>query len=229
MKDHWFEPPDGSEDPAKPTGSNDWAEQERTPLNLASIEEGLRVALDLSGADLVLCDPQTWRFLDCNQSAHARLGYSREEFLALEPALLQADAQHDERWVQERMEQMRRQPRGSFTTRHRGRDGHLRDVDLHYQMVDFLGRSLVVIALRDSTEKERARRESERLGIMLNAAERISHVGSWELIHATGELLWSEETYRIFATTPEATRPSYDNFLSLVHPEDRDALQATFR
>jgi diguanylate cyclase (GGDEF)-like protein/PAS domain S-box-containing protein len=229
VKDHWFEPPDGSEDPAEPTGSNDWAKQERTPLNLASIEEGLRLALDLSGADLVLCDPQTWRFVDCNQSAHARLGYSREEFLALEPALLQADAQHDERWVQERMEQMRRQPRGSFTTRHRGRDGHLRDVDLHYQMVDFQGRSLVVIALRDSTEKERARRESERLGIMLNAAERISHVGSWELIHATGELLWSEETYRIFATTPEATRPSYDNFLSLVHPDDRDALQATFR
>lgn len=233
MEEHWFEPPfeppDGAVGTATATGSTVSGEVEGAPLQLASIEEGLRLALDLSGADLVLCDPATWRFLDCNRSAHERLGYSREEFLALDPAALQADPHHDEQWVQERMEQIRGQPRGSFSTRHRGRDGRLRDVDLQYQVVEFQGRPLVVIALRDSTEQERARRESERLGVMLNEAERISHVGSWELIHATGELLWSEETFRIFATTPEATRPSYDNFLALVHPDDRDALEATFR
>ncbi len=228
MENQWFEPPEGAAQ-ASATGSAPSEEAQSAPLRLASLEEGLRVALDLSGTDLVLCDPQSWRFLDCNRSAHERLGYSREEFLALDPASLQADPQHDERWVQERMEQMRQQPRGSFPTRHRGRDGRLRDVDLHYQMVTFQGRPLVVIAQRDSTEKERARRESERLGFMLNEAERISHLGSWELIHATGELLWSEETYRIFGTTPEETRPSYENFLGLVHPDDRDALEATFR
>jgi diguanylate cyclase (GGDEF)-like protein/PAS domain S-box-containing protein len=233
LEEHWFEsplePPHGSVATAAATGSTASGVEEGAPLRLASIEEGLRLAIDLGGADLVLCDPQTWRFLDCNRSAHERLGYSREEFLALDPAALQADPQHDQCWVRERMEQMRRQPCGSFATRHRGRDGRLRDVDIHYQVVEFQGRPLVVIAQRDSTEQERARRESERLGVMLNEAERISHVGSWELIHATGELLWSEETFRIFATTAEATRPSYDNFLALVHPDDRDALEATFR
>jgi len=228
VEDQWFQPPEGAA-PASATGSAPSGEAQSAPLQLASLEEGLRLALDLSGADLVLCDPETWRFLDCNRSAHERLGYSREEFLALDPAALQADPQHDEAWVQQRKEQMRQQPRGSFPTRHRGRDGRVRDVDLHYQVVEFQGRPLVVIAQRDSTEQERARRESERLGVMLNEAERISHVGSWELIHASGELLWSQETYRIFATTPEATRPSYDNFLALVHPDDRDALEATFR
>jgi PAS domain-containing protein len=150
LEEHWFEsplePPHGSVATAAATGSTASGVEEGAPPRLASIEEGLRLAIDLGGADLVLCDPQTWRFLDGNRSAHERLGYSREEFLALDPAALQADPQHDQCWVRERMGQMRRQPCGSFATRHRGRDGRLRDV---------------------------------------------------------------------FATTAEATRPSYDNFLAL--------------
>lgn len=71
------------------------------------------------------------------------------------------------------------------------------------------------------TERKRAEnalRESER---DLARAQRLGQAGSWRLNASTGELRWSPETYRIFGLDPE-TALTYESFLGLVHPEDRD-------
>ncbi len=38
----------------------------------------------------------------------------------------------------------------------------------------------------------------------------------------TNEISWSDETYRIFGVDPQEFVPTYNSFLSYVHPEDRD-------
>ena len=55
----------------------------------------------------------------------------------------------------------------------------------------------------------------------LNRAQAVAHTGSWRLNIQRNELLWSEENYRIFGV-PEGTTLSYETFLSIVHPEDRE-------
>jgi PAS domain S-box-containing protein len=56
----------------------------------------------------------------------------------------------------------------------------------------------------------------------LYETQRIAQIGSWELDLVSGHLYWSDEIYRIFEIDKEKFEASYQAFLSLVHPEDRD-------
>ena len=62
----------------------------------------------------------------------------------------------------------------------------------------------------------------------LNEAQRIAHVGHWDLNIITGELKWSDETFRIFEVDSSKFGASYDSFLSLIHPEDREFVDKAY-
>jgi PAS domain S-box-containing protein len=55
----------------------------------------------------------------------------------------------------------------------------------------------------------------------LNRAQAVAHTGSWRLDVRKNELLWSDETYRIFGIQP-GTPLTYESFLAAVHLEDRE-------
>jgi PAS domain S-box-containing protein len=55
----------------------------------------------------------------------------------------------------------------------------------------------------------------------LKRAQAVAHTGSWHLDVRRNQLLWSDETHRIFGV-PEGTPMTYETFLSSVHPEDRE-------
>jgi PAS domain S-box-containing protein len=69
-------------------------------------------------------------------------------------------------------------------------------------------------------------RQSER---GLKEAQRVAHVGNWELDLAGDLLTWSEETYRIFEIAPTGFGVSYAAFLQAVHPEDRERVKRAYR
>jgi diguanylate cyclase (GGDEF)-like protein/PAS domain S-box-containing protein len=60
----------------------------------------------------------------------------------------------------------------------------------------------------------------------LQEAAELAQVGHWEWVVPSGELRWSEETYRCFGYKPDEVTPSFDLFISHVLEEDRAALQA---
>ncbi len=55
----------------------------------------------------------------------------------------------------------------------------------------------------------------------LNRAQAVARTGSWRLDVRHNQLLWSDETYRIFGI-PKGTPMTYETFLSCVHLEDRE-------
>jgi PAS domain S-box-containing protein len=55
----------------------------------------------------------------------------------------------------------------------------------------------------------------------LNRAQAVAHTGSWRLDVQRNQLLWSDETHRIFGI-PKGTPMTYETFLSSVHMEDRE-------
>lgn len=61
-------------------------------------------------------------------------------------------------------------------------------------------------------------REKER---SLNNAQRLGQFGSWELDLQENVLNWSEEVYRMFEIDAAIFEPSYEGFLSAIHPDDR--------
>ena len=80
---------------------------------------------------------------------------------------------------------------------------------------------------RDITERKRAEaalREKEHL---LSESQRIAHLGSWTFDpkDASGQIVWSEEMYRIYGVSPDIFTPTVASFLELVVPDDRAAMQ----
>jgi PAS domain S-box-containing protein len=81
---------------------------------------------------------------------------------------------------------------------------------------------------RDVTERQQALdalRERER---QLLLAQRLAKLGHWELDLSTGVLLWSDEIFRIFEIDPQRFDATYESFLELIHPDDRDAVDAAY-
>ena len=56
----------------------------------------------------------------------------------------------------------------------------------------------------------------------LAEAQKMAHIGSWDLDIATDESKWSDEMHRIFGLDPHEFGPSDKTFLRYVHPDDRE-------
>jgi len=73
---------------------------------------------------------------------------------------------------------------------------------------------------RERTERKKAEEALRQSEMYLAAAQRLSHTGSFGWNPSSGEIYWSEETYRIFDCEPEA-KPTVQLVIDRTHPDDR--------
>jgi PAS domain S-box-containing protein len=87
----------------------------------------------------------------------------------------------------------------------------------------------VLRALREATQRGERKRAEEALRqseTYLAEAQRLSKTGSFGWRPSTGEILWSEETFRIFQYD-RTTTPTVKLVLQRVHPEDAPLVKQT--
>ena len=112
-----------------------------------------------------------------------------------------------------------------FTKRIVRRDGEIRSVRCVGVPVTqggtfqgFLGTGM------DVTEQEQLTQELQRHEAYLAEAQRLSHTGSFGWKPDSEEIVWSDETYRIFEYDP-TVKITIDSIAQRVHPEDRAEFQ----
>ena len=81
-------------------------------------------------------------------------------------------------------------------------------------------------ALRRLRAAEQALRTSEE---RLLEAQAIASLGHWEWDLASEQMNWSDVVYRLFGLSPDRDRIDYQEFLAIVHPEDRDRVREAVR
>ncbi|WP_119292372.1 PAS domain S-box protein [Azohydromonas sediminis] len=110
------------------------------------------------------------------------------------------------------------------------RDGSRRMIAWTNRVIrDAGGRRFLVSVGVDISEREATRQRLERSESRLRKAQRVARVGSWHLDLRSGTLEWSEEVFRIFELDPAQFVPSYEAFLSLVHPDDRERVDNAYQ
>lgn len=192
-----------------------------------------RAIFDQSINLIGVMDPQG-TLLDINNLALELSGASREEVLG-KPFWEGPWWRHDPVARDRLREAVARVARGGepvqFETTHTDRDGRMHDIQFCLRAVqDETGRIVLLVPegvdITERKQMERALRESEA---RLREAQRIAHIGDWELNLLTNKLTWSDEVFRIFEIDNRRFGASYEAFLAMVHPDDRGAVDAAYR
>ena len=79
---------------------------------------------------------------------------------------------------------------------------------------------------RDITERKRIEEELKTNEIQMSDAQGIAHLGSWDYDAITGEAKWSDELWRIFGLDQRELGLSFEEYLAMVHPDDRDLVKS---
>lgn len=86
----------------------------------------------------------------------------------------------------------------------------------------------VVLVFRDISERKKAESLLLKSEASLKRSQEIAHLGNWELDLRTNTLIWSDEIYRIFGLSLQEFKATYDAFLEMVHPEDREQVNKAY-
>ena len=75
--------------------------------------------------------------------------------------------------------------------------------------------------IRDLSERRAAEEESTRRKALLERAEQLARIGSWEWTPATDEFVWSDNFFRLFGLEPGEVAPRLEVLVAHIHPDDR--------
>lgn len=79
----------------------------------------------------------------------------------------------------------------------------------------------------DITERRKANTAIKESEASLALAQQIAEIGSWQWKVESGEVSWSDKTYRLFGFEPGEIDPKYEDFFDRVHPDDREVVATT--
>ena len=75
---------------------------------------------------------------------------------------------------------------------------------------------------QDITERKRSEEALKRSQFYLSEGQRIAHIGSWAF-DDSGHY-WSDELYKIYGLDPQNGAPTVEQYLALIHPQDRASI-----
>src|SRR5712691_7173269 len=94
--------------------------------------------------------------------------------------------------------------------------------DEHGNIVKWFGSSVDIEDRKRAEERfRRSTQELQRSEFYLGEGQRLAHMGSWAF-NAAGFDYWSPELFRIYGLDPGGKAPTVDEYMALVHPEDRE-------
>ncbi len=132
----------------------DITERKRAERKISDAELRYRTLFEQSPDGIIIVDPETSLPLEFNDKICLQLGYSREEFANMR--IQDYEAQLSPVEIDEVTKTILAKGWDSFETRHRRKDGQLRDMQVLAQVVDLRNRKVLYCICRDITDKKAA-------------------------------------------------------------------------
>ncbi|BAN34070.1 hypothetical protein SCD_n00221 [Sulfuricella denitrificans skB26] len=110
------------------------------------------------------------------------------------------------------------------------RSGEKLEIEWYDQaMKDAQGKVISVLATGQDVTARRSMELALHISAeRLNEAQHIAQLGSWELDLQKGELIWSDEIFRLFEIDKSQFGATYEAFLEAIHPDDRERVNQAY-
>ncbi len=188
---------------------------------LRQSEEKLRAYLDNISDTIWLIDANL-NMAYVSPSVTRLLGVLPEELIGRPSALVIHP--HDMDVINDAQRYVMEHPGEPHTIQYRVSHKDGRWIHVESTGVNMLGNPLingVLVTMRDITERKNIENELKQTKERYDFATEIGKVGTWDWNPVTGELIWSDETFRLMELAPGSVTPSYELFLGKVHADDR--------
>ncbi|MHC1770429.1 MAG: HD domain-containing phosphohydrolase [Flexilinea sp.] len=198
-------------------------ELERVNQLLTESETSYKFLFENNPIPMWIHDQETLQFLNVNDSARKKYGYSKEEFLSMTlreihpeedvPAFINQSMEHREGFLQ------------SGPWRHSLKNGEIIFVETTSRQLDFNGRKARFVLAWDITERKEAEDALRSSEMNLKRAQVIANVGNW-IWHIPSSLLEaSDQVYTILGIEKETFTGNLAEITTkLIHPDDRKAV-----
>jgi PAS domain S-box-containing protein len=133
--------------------ARDITERKQMEARVREAEQRYRAFFDQAPVGILIIDPETAVPVEFNEVAHQQLGYSREEFAKLRIFDFKAFETQDE--TKDRIEKVLLKGKAEFETKHRTKNGEIRDVVATSQVIELFGRKFVHSIYLDVTEAKK--------------------------------------------------------------------------
>ena len=189
-------------------------------------------ALLQTAPDAMLMIGEDGRIVRANQQAESLFGYSSEALCSMEVEELLPEGKRSVHVAlrQSYFTTPQARPMGSgMELKGLTKDGREVPVEISLSTVQQREGTFATATVRDISSRLAAERHVRENEERLMLSQAIADVGTWDWDIATGGLIWSPQIYSIFGVSADEFEASYDNFMSVVHPDDRDKVASGVR
>ena len=172
------------------------------------------------------------QFIDANPSALKALGFKNSQELAGKTPLdLSPEFQPDGQKSADKLLQTLNDAAEKGFTRFEWVftiNNEQRWLDISSTILPDTNNEIAYAVCRDITKAKTAELKLKKSQWQHSQAQKIAHLGHWELDLVTNDLKWSDEIFRLFEIDIDKFGASYDAFLDMIHPEDREMVNAAY-
>ncbi|MDO8988878.1 MAG: PAS domain S-box protein [Sideroxyarcus sp.] len=177
--------------------------------------------------DIIVITDVNGNIVEANERALESYGYTREEFLTMQVPELR-DRAEDPALYAAQMKRLQDAGELLYETRAQRKDGSTFPVEVSARMITVEGVKYMQGIIRDVSERKQVEEVLRKSESLLKETQKMAHIGSWELDLVNNILYWSDENYRIFEIDRDAFGASYEAFLNIVHPGDRELVNRAY-
>jgi PAS domain S-box-containing protein len=206
--------------------SRDITERKRAELSLQH-ERDLYQALVNSLPGIFYLFDEQGRFLRWNANLERITGYSADEVRRLSPT--DFFNERDAAVLPQKVQAVFQEGVLAVEAKLRTKDGRRIPYYFTGSLIKVDGRKCVIGVGLDMTERKRAEAQLRESEARLREAQRVAHIGSYNIDLATNTWTGSEELYAILGIDPATFPMTVKAFMELVHPDYRKRLKELAR
>lgn len=183
-------------------------------------------AMDQAVDAVYWIDPQA-KILYTNEAATVMLGYTADEFLRMTVHDLNPEFPAEVWpgfWAESREKKVI-----SLETVHLTKDGRRIPIDIRVSFLAYGGQEFHCAYVRDISERKRTDQALYESQERFELAAIASNDGIWDWNILTGEQYWSDRHLELFGLKPGDLAPTYDTWISMLHPDDAELVRQATR
>jgi len=177
--------------------------------------------------DMVFWIDANGRIVNCNEAAQLALGYRLAELTNLQLQNIEHSLLY-QAWT-DMWEEIKNHKQLHRESALQTSIGTLIPVEINGNYVNAEETEYVCLFIRDISERKQTENILRNSEARLKDAQKIVHMGSWDLDLVNDRLTWSDEIFSLYEIDPANFNASYQGFVDAIHPDDRASVDATFK